>query len=306
MGDNRDLDFYVSTSDAHFNHNAQHFYFLFTGYKKPVTEKLYVDFIDAIYEAYFFAINNPTKPFGCIAKVKELSTEKGFSDSDLLIFVDLLLGVISNLPDLDIYQMNYIQLVDFRHELNPYDEDPEILKEMNEEFYFNLDEIKQTVKETLNPSQRFLYLSNLIFDFKSKKFEMEDRELEYYEINGLLHYIKAEIERAEFDLKVQEKRNSKPKEISESEFRVAKNKKTDFIKIISAMYDARMFETRDGYIASNKQALFDEFGKILDENFSNYSTLLSKSKGTDETSFLKPFKELERKATDYFNYEKEN
>jgi len=89
-------------------------------------------------------------------------------------------------------------------------------------------------------------------------------------------------------------------------FKIAKSKKTDFIKILSAMYDARMFETPNGFIASNKQTLFDEFGKILDENFSNYSTLLSKSKGTDETSFLKPFKELEKKATDYFNYEKEN
>ena len=306
MATEKDLDYYVSTPDEHFNYNAQHFYFKFTGNNKPLTDKPFEDFIDAIYEAYFFAINNPSKPFGCIAKVKELAEEKAFNNSDLLIFVDLLLGIISNLPDLDIYHMNYIQLVDFRHALSPYNEDPAILKEMNQEFYFNLDEIKQTVKETLNPSQRFLYLSDLIFDFKSRKFEMEDRELEYYEINGLLHYIKAEIERAEFDLKVQEKRNSKPNETSKSEFRLAKNKKTDFIKIISAMYDAHMFETRDGYIASNKQALFDEFGKILDENFSNYSTLLSKSKGSDQTSFLKPFKELERKATDYFNFEKEN
>lgn len=103
-----------------------------------------------------------------------------------------------------------------------------------------------------------------------------------------------------------------PKQIAEEEnnklnqgtLKLASNKKTDFIKIISALYDARMFETEKGYIASNKQVVMDEFGKLLGENFKSYSTILSQSKNAELNSFLKPFKELEKRAKDY--YEKEN
>ena len=42
-----------------------------------------------------------------------------------------------------------------------------------------------------------------------------------------------------------------------------------------------MFETENGFIASNKQELLDEFGCILGEDFSNYSVLLSQSKNAD-------------------------
>ena len=71
------------------------------------------------------------------------------------------------------------------------------------------------------------------------------------------------------------------------------------------MYDARMFETRDGFIASSKQALLNEFGKILDENFSAYSTTLSQAKNAEKESFMKPFKEISRKAEDYYNQKNE-
>jgi hypothetical protein len=91
-----------------------------------------------------------------------------------------------------------------------------------------------------------------------------------------------------------------------SNFKLANKRKTDFIKIISAMYDARMFETSDGFIASNKQALLNEFGKILDENFGAYSTILSQAKNVEKDSFMKPFKEISRKAEDYYNLKNEN
>ncbi|MEI7675197.1 MAG: hypothetical protein WCJ03_00340 [Bacteroidales bacterium] len=63
-----------------------------------------------------------------------------------------------------------------------------------------------------------------------------------------------------------------------SKFRLSQNRKTDFIKIISAMYDTRMFETEDGYIANNKQELISEFGRLLGEDFTKYSVSLSQSK----------------------------
>lgn len=85
-----------------------------------------------------------------------------------------------------------------------------------------------------------------------------------------------------------------------SKFRLAPNRKTDFLKIISSMYDARMFETEDGYIASSKQQLINEFGRLLNEDFSKYSAFLSQSKNVSEETFLKPFREIEQKAKDYF------
>jgi len=86
-------------------------------------------------------------------------------------------------------------------------------------------------------------------------------------------------------------------------FRLAPKRKTDFIKIVSAMFDARMFETEDGYIACSKQEILNEFGKILGEEFKTYSVLLSKAKAAEKTVFLKPFKEIEKKGEEY--YEKE-
>lgn len=88
-----------------------------------------------------------------------------------------------------------------------------------------------------------------------------------------------------------------------SKFKLAYNKKTDFIKIISAMYDNRMFETENGYLASNKQELMNEFGKIVGEDLSKYSGLLSKSKNPSKDVFLKPFKDIERKAEEYYDKE---
>ncbi len=88
-----------------------------------------------------------------------------------------------------------------------------------------------------------------------------------------------------------------------SKFRLAQKKKTDFIKILSAMYDNRMFETEDGYQASSKQELMNEFGRIVNEDLGNYSVLLSKSKNPEIDVFLKPFDTIRSKAEEYYNKE---
>lgn len=48
----------------------------------------------------------------------------------------------------------------------------------------------------------------------------------------------------------------------------------------------------------------NEFGKIVGEDLSNYSVLLSKAKNADKDIFLKPFKDIESKGIKY--YEKES
>ena len=83
-------------------------------------------------------------------------------------------------------------------------------------------------------------------------------------------------------------------------FRLAPKKKTDFIKIVSAMFDARMFETKDGYIANNIKEILNEFGRLLGDDFERYSSFLSLAKNSEINTFMKPFKDIEKKAEEYY------
>lgn len=78
-------------------------------------------------------------------------------------------------------------------------------------------------------------------------------------------------------------------------------KKTDIIKILSAMYDAKMFADADGNPLTNKQKMMEAFGEFLGDDFTAYSASLSQAKSRDEKTFLKPFKEIEKEALRYFN-----
>jgi hypothetical protein len=81
----------------------------------------------------------------------------------------------------------------------------------------------------------------------------------------------------------------------------APKKKTDIIKILSAMYDANMFAGEDGKLLTNKQKMMEAFGEFLGDDFSSYSTSLSQAKTRDEKTFLKPFREIEKESLRYFN-----
>ena len=71
------------------------------------------------------------------------------------------------------------------------------------------------------------------------------------------------------------------------------------------MFDARMFETEDGYIASNKKEILNEFGRMLGEDFERYSSFLSLAKNSEINTFMKPFKDIEKKAEEYYYKELE-
>lgn len=86
-----------------------------------------------------------------------------------------------------------------------------------------------------------------------------------------------------------------------SNYRIASKRKTDFIKLLSAMYDNRLFVDETGSPVTNKQKLMESFGEFLGEDFSAYSASLSQAKTRDEKTFLKPFKEIEKEALRYFN-----
>ena len=59
-----------------------------------------------------------------------------------------------------------------------------------------------------------------------------------------------------------------------------------------------MFMTPDGLLASNKQDVMNEFGKLLQADMSNYSGLLSRAKNAD--NFLEVFEQLKEAANKYY------
>ena len=81
----------------------------------------------------------------------------------------------------------------------------------------------------------------------------------------------------------------------------ASKRKTDIIKLLSAMYDANMFADAEGKPLTNKQKLMETFGEFLGDDFSAYSTSLSQAKTRDDKTFLKPFKDIEKEALRYLN-----
>lgn len=77
-------------------------------------------------------------------------------------------------------------------------------------------------------------------------------------------------------------------------FRLRKNQKTNFAKIIYAMYDLNMFVDDMGNPASNIQDLMDAFGLLLGEDFKNLPQIINAAKNTNYT---KIFDDLKKQGT---------
>lgn len=189
------LDDYLSTQDELFNTNAQYWYFEFSGNKKPNTEKPFDVFVKALHEVYFFIQDNLNKPFGCIEKINNVSETNGFNEIEKLILVDKILGVLSHHPEQEKQQKVFIQLVDFRHDLSPYTDDPEI---QNPNLHFDFEAIKTELATIEAPTEKHKFLMNLLFDYTAKAYEIDELEHEYYESIGLVHWIKTELSRCEY------------------------------------------------------------------------------------------------------------
>lgn len=190
-----DKDKYLSTPDEHFNTNAQYWYFEFTGAKKPETNKPFEVFVQALFDLYFFIIDNTNKPFACIEKIKEISALNDFNETEKLILVDKILGILFHYPHPEKLKKAYIQIVDYRNDLSPYLEDPEII---NFKFKFDIDKIKTELLNIEAPEGKYKYLMNLLFDIQAAANDIDEIEMLYYKDSGLLEYLEAEIERAKF------------------------------------------------------------------------------------------------------------
>jgi hypothetical protein len=173
---------------------------------------------------------------------------------------------------------------------------------------FIFEEILKTAKGTNVLNQRKQIFVDAISDCEMFCLSISDFDHEDNDYKKFMFKCHRAIETIDFQIKSTTSNPSQNNQenmlVNESsKFKLAKNKKTDFIKIVSAMYDTHMFETEGGYLANNKQALMNELGQLFGEDLSKYSVLLSKSKMPEKDIFLKPFDAIRTKAEEYYNKE---
>ena len=81
---------------------------------------------------------------------------------------------------------------------------------------------------------------------------------------------------------------------------IAEDRKIDVIKILHAMCKIGLFQKSNGGKVT-QNAVMKYFGKILNDDFSEYSSNISTSKSkTKELSYMQVFEHLHKAAYDYF------
>lgn len=292
------LDDYLSTQDEHFNTNAQYWYFRFSGNNKPNTEKPFDVFVKALYEVYFFIQDNLNKPFGCIEKINNVSEINGFNEFEKVILVDKILGVLSHHPEQEKQQKVFIQLVDFRHDLSPYTDDPEI---QNHNWHFDFEAIKTEFTTIEAPTEKHKFLMNLLFDYSAKANEIDELEHQFYESMGFVRWIKTELQRCEYIQKL-EAHTTTPKAKPVFKLSEKKGAKTDLIRVLNALYELRLFNKTDGLIPT-KQEFIETMGEYLGVDLSKYHTNLSQALQNQPLEVnLKVFEEM-KEATQKAHYQ---
>jgi len=266
------LDDYLSTPDELFNTNAQHWYFKFSGTKKPNTEKSFEVFVKALHEVYFFIQENLNKPFGCIEKIMNVSKTSDFNEFEKLVLVDKILNILIHHPDQNKQSKVFIQLVDFRHDLSPYTDDPEI---QNPNWHFDFEAIKEKLQTIETATEKHKYLMNLRFDYSAKAFIIDEPEHQYYESMGFDQWIKTELSRCEYELTF-ETATTSPKTKPVLKLCDRKGAKIDLIRVLSALYDLRFFSKTDGLIPTKKE-FFETMGEYLGTDLSKYHSHLSQA-----------------------------
>jgi hypothetical protein len=282
------LDDYLSTPDELFNTNAQHWYFKFSGTKKPNTEKSFEVFVKALHEVYFFIQENLNKPFGCIDKIKNVSKTSDFNELEKLVLVDKILNILIHHPDQNKQSKVFIQLVDFRHNLSPYTDDPEI---QNPNWHFDFEAIKEKLQTIETATEKQKYLMNLLFDYSAKAYEIDELERQYYESIGFAQWIKTELGRCKYE-QTFETATTTPKTKQAFQLRKKQGTKTDLIRILNAVYEMKYFEMADGQIPS-KEIFMKQSGEFFGINLSKYDTDLSQAlNNTSLEANLKVFEEM--------------
>lgn len=202
-----DLDQYLGTPDGHFNANAQGWYFEFTGINRPDCDMSFEVFIAAVHEVYLFVLAHRNKPFACLNLVKELPVRLGFTEKDTLVLVDHLLGILSHHHELNSLLLPFMQIVDHRHGLSPYTEDPSVI---NYKWEFSFEETKAKIDSMATTKEKMVHIINLITDFKQKASAMDELTLHYYMDTGFLQKCLDEVKRIQLIDQLNKKDNAPP------------------------------------------------------------------------------------------------
>jgi len=292
------LDDYLSTPDELFNTNVQYWYFEFSGSKKPNTEKTFEVFAKALHEVYFFIQDNLNKPFGCIEKINNVSETSGFNKLEKLVLIDKILGVLSHHPEQEKQQKVFIQLADFRHDLSPYTDDPEI---QNPNWHFDFEAIKNELTTIEAPTEKHKFLMNLLFDYSAKAYEIDELEHEYYESIGFVQWIKTELSRCEYEQKLATATTT-PKAKPVFKLSEKNGAKIDLIRVLNALYELRLFNKADGLIPT-KQEFIETMGEYLGVDLSKYHSNLSQALQNQPLEVnLKVFEDM-KEATQKAHYQ---
>jgi hypothetical protein len=283
------LDDYLSTQDEHFNKSAQSWYFRFSGSNKPSTEKPFHVFAKALYEVYFFIQDNLNKPFGCIEKINTVSETSGFNELEKLVLLDKIISVLYKLHDEKRVKV-FIQLVDFRNGLSPYADDDEMI---NPKWHFDFEAIKTEIATIEAPIDRHKFLKNLLFDYSSKVYEIEQVEYQYYESIGFVQWIETELSRCEYEQNL-ESESTTPK--TKPVFNLAEKKgiKTNLIRVLNALYELGYFEMANGQKPS-KEMFMKQAGDFFGVDLSKYDSDLSQAlNNTSLEANLKVFEQMKK------------
>jgi len=268
----KNLDDYLSTSDELFNTNAQYWYFEFSGHKKPNTKKPFEVFVQALYEVYFLIQDNLNKPFRCIETINSISDRSGFNEDEKLILVDKVLGILSNHPEQEEHRKVLIQLIDFRNDLSPYIDDPEI---QNHNLHFDFEAIKTQLTTIEPPTEKHSFLMNILFDYSAKAYEIDELEHQFYESMGFVQWIKTELSRCEYEQSI-ETATTTPKTKTVFKLSDKRGAKTDLIRVLNALYELRFFNNTDGQIPS-KELFMKQTGEFFGIDLIKYDTDLSQA-----------------------------
>lgn len=166
-----------------------------------------------------------------------------------------------------------------------------------------MDSSNMSVKERLETVQERLYdflqwqkefdtINTWVFDESDSKYEITRKLYPKFE-----DLCKLEIKRLENLLKVGD--GQVPVKKKSSEIRVSSKKNTEVMKILSAMYDLKLFCDINGNPLTNKQKMMEAFGAFLNEDYSSYSTSLTQAKGRDFDNYLKIFDDLKKAGKQY-------
>jgi hypothetical protein len=150
-------------------------------------------------------------------------------------------------------------------------------------------------KDFYELQSQFVYLCSMISRLKYRVQKMLDE----YETIGEMY-----VESANLTLIATQTEETFQKSMAHTltEVKIASKHKTDVIKILSAMYDSKMFVNADGKPQSNKEKMMVAFGEFLGEDFSKYSASLSQAKNYGIETFMKPLQDLEKAFKKYLNF----